>query len=134
MKRVIVNGDDFGLAAPVNEAIVEAHRRGVLTSASLMVGAAAMKDAVERARESPSLRVGLHLVLVEGRSILPPSNIISKAAERNVPLLMVFSDTYQTAKQIEGLEPLLTKDDTDKIALLKQLVLKHVKLEEIFKG
>jgi uncharacterized protein len=67
-------------------------------------------------------------------NILPPSNIISKAAERNVPLLMVFSDTYQTSKQIEGLEPLLTKDDTDKIALLKELVLKHVKLDEIFKG
>ncbi|MCX5908195.1 MAG: AAA family ATPase [Deltaproteobacteria bacterium] len=64
-------------------------------------------------------------------NILPPSNIISKAAERNIPLLMVFSDTYQTSKQIEGLEPLLTKDDTEKIALLKQLIQKHVKVDEI---
>jgi BioD-like phosphotransacetylase family protein len=64
-------------------------------------------------------------------NILPPSNIISKAAERNIPLLMVFSDTYQTSKQIEGLEPLLTKDDTEKIALLKQLIQKHVKVSEI---
>jgi chitin disaccharide deacetylase len=75
MKRVIINGDDFGLAVQVNEAIVEAHRRGVLTSASLMVGAEAAADAIERARQLPTLRVGLHVVLVEGRSILPPRAI-----------------------------------------------------------
>jgi hopanoid biosynthesis associated protein HpnK len=75
VRRVIINGDDFGLAVPVNEAIVEAHRRGVLTTASLMVGEAAAADAIERARRTPSLKVGLHLVLVEGRSILPPQAI-----------------------------------------------------------
>ncbi len=75
MRRVIVNGDDFGLAVPINEAIIEAHCRGVLTSASLMVGAAAAADAVERARCAPTLRVGLHVVLVEGHSILPPQAI-----------------------------------------------------------
>ncbi len=66
-------------------------------------------------------------------NILPPSNIISKAAERNIPLLLVFSDTYQTAKQIDSIEPLLTKDDTEKIALLKQLVSKHVDLDALLK-
>jgi hopanoid biosynthesis associated protein HpnK len=75
MRRVIVNGDDFGLAVPVNEAILEAHCRGILTTASLMVSAEAAADAVERARTTPSLRVGLHVVLVEGRSILPPRAI-----------------------------------------------------------
>ena len=75
MKRVIITGDDFGLALPVNEAIAEAHRCGVLTVASLMVGAAAAADAVERARRLPALRVGLHLVLVEGRPILPPEQV-----------------------------------------------------------
>ncbi len=64
-------------------------------------------------------------------NILPPSNIISKASERNIPLLMVFSDTYQTAKQIEGLEPLLTKDDQEKVDLLKDLAERHVDLKEI---
>jgi BioD-like phosphotransacetylase family protein len=64
-------------------------------------------------------------------NILPPSNIISKAAERNIPLLMVFPDTYQTAKQIENLEPLLTKDDTEKVELLKELCRKHVDLSAI---
>jgi hopanoid biosynthesis associated protein HpnK len=75
MRRVIVNGDDFGLAVPINEAILAAHCRGVLTTASLMVGAAAAADAVERARRVPTLRVGLHVVLVEGHSILPPHAI-----------------------------------------------------------
>ena len=65
-------------------------------------------------------------------NILPPSNIISKASEKNIPLLIVFSDTYQTAKQIESLEPLLTKDDTEKAELLKNLFHKHVNLQEIF--
>jgi hypothetical protein len=64
-------------------------------------------------------------------NILPPSNIISKASERNIPLLMVFSDTYQTAKQIDSLEPLLTKDDVEKVDLLKQLIEKHVDLDKI---
>jgi len=75
MRRLIVTGDDFGLAVPVNEAIEEAHRHGILTAASLMVGAEAAADAVERARRLPTLRVGLHLVLVEGRSVLPPEAI-----------------------------------------------------------
>lgn len=46
-------------------------------------------------------------------------------------MLMVFSDTYETAKQIESLEPLLTRDDGEKVELLKQLILKHVNIQEI---
>jgi hopanoid biosynthesis associated protein HpnK len=75
VRSLIVTGDDFGLALPVNEAIEIAHRDGILTSASLMVGAAAAADAVARARRHPKLRVGLHLVLVEGRPLLPPEEI-----------------------------------------------------------
>jgi chitin disaccharide deacetylase len=75
LKKIIITGDDFGLALPVNEAIVEAHRKGILTTASLMVGADFSRDAVERARQCPSLKVGLHLTLVEGRPILPPDKV-----------------------------------------------------------
>jgi len=75
MKRLIVTADDFGLAEPVNEAIVEGHRNGILTTASLMVSGAAAGDAVERVRSQPSLRVGLHLVVVEGRPVLPPDEV-----------------------------------------------------------
>jgi len=52
-----------------------AHQQGILTAASLMVGAAAATDAIERARRLPRLRVGLHLVLVEGRPALPPERL-----------------------------------------------------------
>ncbi len=75
MKKLIVTGDDFGLSLAVNEAVEEAHRRGVLSTASLMVGARAVRDAVDRARRLPSLRVGLHLVLVDGAPISPPEAI-----------------------------------------------------------
>ncbi len=74
-RRIIITGDDFGLALPVNEAILEAHHNGSLTTASLMMGAEFTQDAVERAREHPTLKVGLHLVLVEGRPVLPPEKI-----------------------------------------------------------
>jgi hopanoid biosynthesis associated protein HpnK len=75
MRELIVTADDFGLALPVNEAIERGHREGILSTASLMVAAPATQDAVERARRLPSLRVGLHLVLVNGRPTLPPEQV-----------------------------------------------------------
>lgn len=75
MRRLIITADDFGLCVPVNEAVERAHTKGVLTCASLMVSGAAAADAIERARRLPDLRVGLHLVLVEGRPISPPEAV-----------------------------------------------------------
>ncbi len=73
--RVTVTADDFGLTESVNEAVERAHRAGILTAASLMVNGAAAADAVRRARTMPGLRVGLHLVVVEGQATLPPAQI-----------------------------------------------------------
>ncbi|MDR3524824.1 MAG: hopanoid biosynthesis-associated protein HpnK [Acetobacteraceae bacterium] len=70
-RRVIFTADDFGLSEAVNEGIERAHREGVLNAASLMVGAPAAADAVERAKRLPNLRVGLHLVVIEGPAVLP---------------------------------------------------------------
>ena len=64
-------------------------------------------------------------------NILPPSNIISKASEMNIPLLLVPSDTYQVARQIDAMEPLLTRDNTENINLLTELIKKNVKIKEI---
>ncbi len=75
MRELIVTADDFGLALPVNEAVERGHRDGILSSASLMVAAPATDEAVERARRLPSLRVGLHVVLVNGRPALPPERV-----------------------------------------------------------
>lgn len=74
-RLIVVNGDDFGFSSGVNRAIIEAHQRGILTSASLMVTGAASSEAVGLARSNPSLAVGLHLVLICGTPALPPSEI-----------------------------------------------------------
>ena len=75
MKRAIIAADDFGLSPEVNEAVERAHRDGLLSTASLMVAGAAAADAVRRARRLPGLRVGLHLVVIEGPAVLPPQHI-----------------------------------------------------------
>jgi hopanoid biosynthesis associated protein HpnK len=72
---LIINGDDFGYSEAVNRAILQAHREGVLTSCSLMVNEGAVGNAVELAKATPSLAVGLHLVLVLGRAALPHAEI-----------------------------------------------------------
>jgi chitin disaccharide deacetylase len=72
---LIVTADDFGLHGSVNEAIEQASREGILTAASLMVGAPAAADAIRRARALPDLRVGLHVVLADGKAVLAPSSI-----------------------------------------------------------
>jgi len=75
LKGLIVTADDYGAAREVNDAVEKAHCHGILTAASLMVAAPAAGDAVTRAKTMPSLRIGLHIVLVEGRPMLPPSAI-----------------------------------------------------------
>jgi uncharacterized protein len=70
------------------------------------------------------------LILTNG--ILPPSNVIEKAAKMGIPLLLVSADTYEIARQIDGLEPLPTKDDSGKIAMVVQMIRTHVDLEILF--
>ncbi len=74
-KRVIISADDFGLSEEVNEAVEQAHLRGLLGTASLMVAGPAAADAVARARRLPGLHVGLHLVAIEGPAVLPRARI-----------------------------------------------------------
>ena len=75
LKHVIFKADDFGLSPAVNAGIELAHREGVLDAASLMVGAAAAAEAVACAQRNPTLKVGLHLVVVANRAVLPPAVI-----------------------------------------------------------
>src|SRR5580765_6566519 len=75
MRRLIVCADDFGRDIAINEAVEAGFRDGILSCASLMVAGPAAADAVERARRLPGLRVGLHLVLIDGSPVLPPEEI-----------------------------------------------------------
>jgi predicted glycoside hydrolase/deacetylase ChbG (UPF0249 family) len=83
-KRLIINADDFGFTPDVNRGILEAHRNGILTATTLMANGAAFEDAVRLAKETPSLDVGCHLVLIGGWSLLPPYN----ALPASVPQLL----------------------------------------------
>jgi chitin disaccharide deacetylase len=65
-KQLVVNADDFGFTTDVNRGIVDAHRGGILTATTLMANGAAFDDAVGLARETPTLDIGCHLVLVGG--------------------------------------------------------------------
>jgi hopanoid biosynthesis associated protein HpnK len=73
--RLIVNADDFGISEEVNQAVLRAFKEGVLTSTSLMVTGAAFKQAVDLAKANPGLAIGIHLVTVVGKSVLPHSEI-----------------------------------------------------------
>lgn len=77
MKRLIITSDDFGLSSGVNRAVEQGWKTGILTSASLMAGGAAFREAVTIARRNPGLQIGLHLTLVQGRAVLPPDRIPS---------------------------------------------------------
>jgi predicted glycoside hydrolase/deacetylase ChbG (UPF0249 family) len=72
MKYLIVNGDDFGAGRGINRGVLEAHCRGILTSASLMVDAPFAAEAARLSRDWPRLSVGLHVHLGGGgRGQLP---------------------------------------------------------------
>ena len=77
MKQLIVNADDFGLTMRVSEGIVEAHRRGIVTSTTLMANGAAFDAAVALRRQAPHLGIGAHLNLSEGIPVSPAPSIPS---------------------------------------------------------
>ena len=101
----------------------------------------------------PSLHEGNQLVITSGdksdmilaalerdtagiiitNDIVPHQNIISRANERGIPILLVGMDTFKTAKTIDDMEALLKKDDTEKIQLLSRLIEKHIRVEDFLK-
>ena len=89
MRRLIINADDFGLTEGVNRAIVEGHRDGAITSATLMANGRAFGHAVSELKSLPPLTshrlsVGCHVVLIDGLPVLPPETVPSLLAA-NLP-------------------------------------------------
>jgi predicted glycoside hydrolase/deacetylase ChbG (UPF0249 family) len=74
-KRLIVNADDLGRSPAVNRGVLEAHRRGIVTSASLSVNFPSAADVPVLAQDTPSLGIGLHLTFSGGAPVLPPERI-----------------------------------------------------------
>jgi len=70
MAKLIVNADDFGYSAGVNYGIIESHLHGIVNSATMMMNMSGTKQAIELAKQVPTLKVGIHLVLTTGRPLL----------------------------------------------------------------
>ncbi len=75
MKNLIVNADDLGWTEGVNRGIAEAHRKGLVTSTSLLANGRAFDSALEVAHANPELGVGVHLNLSDGRPTAKPEDV-----------------------------------------------------------
>lgn len=101
-KRLIVNADDLGRTSGVNHGIVEAHRGGIVTSASLLVNFPAAGEAAAMAKENPDLGVGLHLAFTDGAPALQPDQIPSLVDSGG--RLHLRPEAVRTARPAEVLE------------------------------
>jgi predicted glycoside hydrolase/deacetylase ChbG (UPF0249 family) len=129
-KQLVVNADDFGFTPDVNAGIVEAHRYGILTATTLMANGDAFDDAVRLARETPTLDIGCHLVLIGGRSLLTGEPLPATAPQLVAALAMgrirVYDELAAQLRRIAdtGLGP--THLDTHKHTHLAPTVLNAV--------
>jgi chitin disaccharide deacetylase len=93
-RLLVVNADDFGFTRDVNRGIVHAHQHGILSATTLMANGDAFDDAVQLARATPSLDVGCHLVLIQGRSLFSGRDLPETWSELVRALLMRRLDVY----------------------------------------
>jgi len=124
VKLLVVNADDFGFTRDVNAGIVEAHRSGILTATTLMATGDAFDDAVRLARETPSLDIGCHLVLVGSPGFpLTIPELVQAVALRRIP---IYDELVKQVRRIvdAGLRP--THLDTHKHTHLLPPVLEAV--------
>ena len=123
-RNLIVNADDLGWTAGVNRGVAEAHRNGIVTSASLLANGAAFAEALDLARETQGLGVGVHLNLNDGAPIAPresvptlvndagqfeggPDGLLLKIATRGLSMREVESEWDAQIRKVRdaGVEP-----------------------------
>lgn len=77
-RTLIVNADDLGMSSGINRGIVDAHRFGIVTSATVMTNMPEAQRGIELAqRQAPDLGLGLHVNLSLGRPVLAPGDVSS---------------------------------------------------------
>jgi hypothetical protein len=84
IKRLIPNADDLGRTPGINQGIFEAHRRGIVTSATMMVNYPAALAVPALSAASPAMSIGLHLALTGGRTALPADRVRSLVDDRGL--------------------------------------------------
>lgn len=74
--QLIINADDFGMSETVNEAIVDGYKNGILSSTCIMANMPAFQNAAEKLNSVEGIGLGVHLNIIEGKTILeqPKSN------------------------------------------------------------
>jgi predicted glycoside hydrolase/deacetylase ChbG (UPF0249 family) len=80
-RLLIVNADDFGRSTGIDNGIVRAHRDGIVTSTTLMTNAPTTQRAASVARATPTLDIGVHLVLTYAKPLTNPARIRSLVRE-----------------------------------------------------
>lgn len=134
-KYLIVNADDFGATSGLNRGIMEAHREGIVTSASLMVEARASEEARDLAMSAPGLSVGLHFVLDgEGSRFLQDPVAAAQEVQRQLDRfqallgrLPTHFDTHHHVHREPGLlQPLLAVADEYGLPLREHSRIRHV--------
>jgi hypothetical protein len=98
LKKLVVNADDFGRSATINRGIIEAHQKGIVTSASLMTNREGFAEAVELAKANPRLGIGLHLDL---DSFFEVEHGVGRLLQYKDPALPLGAIVRETEAQIE---------------------------------
>jgi chitin disaccharide deacetylase len=103
MTKIIINADDFGFSRGVNYGIVDSHLKGIVTSTTMMMNAKATKHAITLAKDTPSLKVGVHLVLTWGRPLL-----------HDVPTLVDEAGNFKKQTLVYGDPEFISLDDLER--------------------
>ncbi len=123
MKLLVVNADDFGFTQDVNRGIVEAHRKGILTATTLMANGDAFDHAVKLARENPGLDLGAHLVLIGGKSLVPPHGDLPRTVKD-----LVVAVSRKQIRPLQELRPQIEKIGSAGISISHLDTHKHTHL------
>jgi len=130
-KQLVVNADDFGFTRDVNQGIIEAHQRGILTATTIMANGDAFEDAVRLAHANPTLDMGAHLVLIGGRALAAPheplpSSVTRLLAAIALKRLRIYEELAAQVRRILDAGIRLTHLDTHKHTHLAPPVLDAV--------
>ena len=102
MKTLIVNADDFGRSKAINEGIIEGHKKGIVTSASLMTTREGFDDAVVLAKANPALGIGLHLDLDGFFNVQHGSGRLLGYKDPSVPMAAIVRETESQIQKIRS--------------------------------